>query len=232
MNHYVYLIIDTDPKYTPEYYIGVRSCRCSPNIDSNYMGSVKSQKWKDRWKTITEKADKIILEEFASREEAVAYEIKLHSQFNVAINSMFYNEAKQTAVEFDTTGKPSPNKGKPINEKTKTIFEEANKNRIFTDSHRKKISEAMTGRYVSEEARENMSKAQKGKSHTAQRKNNIRGSGNPNAKPIKCIELDKVYDTVTAAARDQGISAAANICNALNGRCKTCNGYHWEYIDK
>ena len=43
---------------------------------------------------------------FSTRKEAVLNEIKLHNEFNVAINNSFFNKAKQTSTGFDTTGIP------------------------------------------------------------------------------------------------------------------------------
>ena len=97
--HYVYLLIDTVPEDSRQFYIGVRSCEGSPENDS-YMGSSKSMTSEQKLR-----CDKIILEEFKSREEAVSYEIYLHNKFDVAINEKFYNNSKQTSTGFDTTGR-------------------------------------------------------------------------------------------------------------------------------
>lgn len=55
------------------------------------------------------------------------------------------------------------------------------------------------------------------------------GGENPHAKAIRCIETQKVYETIREAAKDVGISRQ-NIQNALKGRQKTAGGYHWEYV--
>lgn len=97
-HHYVYILIDTQPEDSRKFYIGVRSCTCNPE-DDNYIGSSKSMT--DEQKS---RCDKLILEEFSSREEALNYEILLHNKFDVGINPMFYNKSKQTSTGFDTTG--------------------------------------------------------------------------------------------------------------------------------
>ena len=98
-HHYVYLLIDTSPTDSRQFYIGVRSCTCNPDEDP-YMGSSKSMTTEEKLR-----CDKLILEEFSTREEAIAYEIYLHNKFDVAVNSSFYNNAKQTSKKFDTSGK-------------------------------------------------------------------------------------------------------------------------------
>lgn len=55
------------------------------------------------------------------------------------------------------------------------------------------------------------------------------GGENPHAKAIRCIETQKVYETIREAAKDVGISRQ-NIQNALKGRQKTAGGYHWKYV--
>ena len=48
------------------------------------------------------------------------------------------------------------------------------------------------------------------------------------AKKVYCVEIDKIFDSVSSAAKEIGCSAG-NISNCLKGRYKTCAGYHWEY---
>lgn len=98
MHHYVYLLIDTDPQDSRKYYIGVRSSKFHPYKDP-YMGSSKSMTKEEK-----HRCDKLLLEEFPTRKEAVAYEVFLHTKFDVARNPEFYNRAKQTSTGFDTTG--------------------------------------------------------------------------------------------------------------------------------
>lgn len=70
MNHYVYKLTD---KNTNEFYIGSRSCECTP-IDDVYMGSMKS------WNPMKENLVKEILKiNFNSRESAINFESKIIS---------------------------------------------------------------------------------------------------------------------------------------------------------
>lgn len=94
--HYVYLLISL---VEDKYYIGSRTCIGNPE-DDLYMGSSSVMTTEDK-----ECCDKLILMEFSTRKEAVAYEVKLHEQFNVKSNSNFWNVANQTSTKFDTTGR-------------------------------------------------------------------------------------------------------------------------------
>ena len=105
MNHYTYFLTAKEPFNGMKYYIGVRSCKNSPEEDK-YLGSSKIIK------NNKIAVNKHILATWKTREEALSHEILLHDCFNVAINKEFFNQAAQTAVGFDTTGKPSSFKGK------------------------------------------------------------------------------------------------------------------------
>lgn len=47
-------------------------------------------------------------------------------------------------------------------------------------------------------------------------------------KAIKCIELDKIFQSTKIAAQELELNAP-NITACLKGRQKTCGGFHWEY---
>lgn len=86
-NHYVYLLAHREKEM---YYTGVRSCK-GKICNDTYMGSSKHMTEEDK-----NNCNKIILKRFATRQEAVSYEIKMHEKFDVANNSMFWNKSKQT----------------------------------------------------------------------------------------------------------------------------------------
>lgn len=95
MNHYTYLLSSTTQE---KYYIGVRSCTCSPNSDP-YKGSSKLMTKADK-----DSCTKIILKEFNTRAEAIAHEVELHLKYNVKDNPLFWNKANQTSTKFDWSG--------------------------------------------------------------------------------------------------------------------------------
>lgn len=101
--HYVYRIINLVPKDERKYYIGVRSCDCFPEKDTNYMSSSKylkesiSEQGQDNFK-------KEILSIWGTREEANLEEVRLHEKFNVGLNLEYYNKAKSRGDGFCTIG--------------------------------------------------------------------------------------------------------------------------------
>ena len=100
MNHYVYLIekkpaLETEQKY----YIGVRSCEGLIADDNDYMSSSKYLK-EEVNKLGKQAFNKIILKRFDNREDALNYEIKMHKEFNVASNFIFFNKANQKTTGF------------------------------------------------------------------------------------------------------------------------------------
>ena len=103
MSHYTYMLKVKEPTDARALYIGVRTCKAEPELDSAYLGSCKPLKaWiKDNG---ADKVEKIILGRWSTREEAMLHEILLHDCFDVGRNQEFWNRAKQTATGFDRTG--------------------------------------------------------------------------------------------------------------------------------
>jgi len=95
MTHYVYKISYNNGMH----YIGARSCKCLAIEDTKYQGSSKVIP-----NSIKCTGSKVILKEFSSREEAISYECDLHSEHNVALNPLYYNQVKQTSSKFDQQG--------------------------------------------------------------------------------------------------------------------------------
>jgi hypothetical protein len=124
-------------------YIGKRECECLPQADIKYFGSFRDKTFRP--------TQKIILETYNSREEALESEIFLHDFFQVDINPHFANKAKQTSTKFsyDATGR----KHKP-----ETI--DKMKRFIPTESHRAAIVKANKERVHTPEMRERNRQAQ------------------------------------------------------------------------
>lgn len=101
--HYVYKITNLSPTDERKYYIGVRSSKVEPELDTNYNSS--STYLKKALKEIGHKHfSKEVLSEFSNRELATQEEIRLHNLYDVAKNVEFYNMSKQTSTGFDPTG--------------------------------------------------------------------------------------------------------------------------------
>ena len=157
-HHYVYYSYEDFGRG----YIGSRTCDCPPEED-NYFGSFYD-------KTFTP-TNKIILETFDNREEALDAEIKLHQFYDVAKNPHFANQAKQTSTKFiveytEEQRKQIGNKfrGKKLSPEHIQKVANANRGKKRTEEQKQRMREAQKNRnYVpSEEARKKMSEARKG----------------------------------------------------------------------
>lgn len=110
-----------------------------------------------------------------------------------------------------------------------------------TPEARAKMSAWHTGRHKSPETRAKMSAALMGNTRCLGRRvspetreklaNQKRGSANPQAKTVVCVETGVSYLTMADAAR----SVCGNpdsISKACRGSLKTAYGYHWRYADE
>ena len=50
-------------------------------------------------------------------------------------------------------------------------------------------------------------------------------------KPVYCVELDKIFESLSQAAEELGLNVG-NISNCCSGRGKTAGGYHWERVEE
>ena len=188
LRHYVYYSYEEWGRG----YIGVRSCKCSPEKDIKYFGSFKDKTFKP--------TSKIILKEFLSRQDANKAEILLHNFYDIAVNPHFANLAKSTSEGFCAVGWFCSDKkkeklkqyrtGKKHTEETKKKIGAQSKNRVYSEEtrrklslihlnkpktaeHRRKLSEVNKGKKLTIETKEKISKAGKGKKRTAETKEKI-----------------------------------------------------------
>jgi hypothetical protein len=113
-HHYVYYSYEDFGRG----YIGSRTCDCLPEEDK-YFGSFYDRTFNP--------TNKIILEVFDTREEALDAEIKLHQFYDVARNSHFANQSKQTSTGFSAEGV------------------------VRSDEYKQKMSERLKGREIKPE---------------------------------------------------------------------------------
>lgn len=97
---------------------------------------------------------KCLLEVHPTRKKAISHEIRLHHRYDVAVNPLFYNQAKQTGTGFDRSGKESSFKGHrhtmESNEanRQKHIGKTPNKGKKWSEEVRRNMSEAKIGMYA------------------------------------------------------------------------------------
>lgn len=159
-----------------------------------------------------------------TKEEACKKEQELISQFNSMNREFGYNSTSGGEIftmNDETKQKISQalqgNKnglGHPCSEEKKRKISEAQKGREFTEEHKQKLSEAAKKRHVpcSEEKKKKLSQ------------------NYPNKKPVYCLELNTVFESVQECARQLGIPAT-NISKLCKGRGKTLKGYHLSYYN-
>ena len=112
-NHYVYYSYEEFGRG----YIGCRTCDCLPENDY-YLGSYHDETFNP--------TNKIILETFSTREEALQAEVDLHKFYQVDKNPHFANKARQKTTGFyyaeKKFGEDNPFYGKSHTEETKKII--------------------------------------------------------------------------------------------------------------
>ena len=188
--HYVYRISNLTEN---KHYYGSRSCSCHPSEDLGirYFSSSSNKQF-----ILDQKANRSnyrykIVRICASRENALALEMKFHQRLNVDQNPAFYNQAKLTSTRFSSKGYltvrdfcgncfnvpvedlriksgelTSVNSGKIRSAETRRKMSKARMGKPgkpHSDESRRKISEAGVGRTHSDESRRKISEAKKGK---------------------------------------------------------------------
>ena len=102
--HYVYIITE---KSTGRLYVGSRTSNIDPELDLGYYylsSSSDDEFIKNQKKNINDYLYEIV-ETFETREQANAYEIILHQEFDVAFDELFFNRVNAGNVEFCMLGK-------------------------------------------------------------------------------------------------------------------------------
>jgi hypothetical protein len=161
-------------------YIGRRECECLPE-DDIYFGSFFDKTFQP--------TEKIVLQEFATREEAIAAEVSLHEFYQVHRNKHFANQARQTTTKFSggsgMLGLHHTNESKKKISKNSASrrpeFREAMSKRLkgvpkkglkgksktpLSEETKQKISQANSGKTLSDEHRQKIAQSNKGKPRT------------------------------------------------------------------
>ena len=190
--HYTYIITNTTNQMK---YIGVRSCSCLPENDSDYMGSSKSLD--EAMNETPEAFTKIIIETFPTREIANSNEQWLHETYDVARNSEFFNLCI-APMRFCRAGRTH-------SDSTKKKMSESSKGKSYSAETRKKISDSQRGKVSwnkgipqTDEVKEKLRKAMSGpnnhnygKKHSAEALENMSGQRGPQKKTTcpHCLQI-------------------------------------------
>ena len=147
-------------------YIGVRSCSCLPENDSDYMSS--SNILIEAMQETPEAFTKTIIDTFPTREIANANEQWLHETYDVARNPEFYNLCI-APKKFNMCGRTHSKEARKKQSIVKMGSNNPNYGKSLSEDHKKKLSESKKGekncwygKSFSEEHRKNMSIARKG----------------------------------------------------------------------
>jgi hypothetical protein len=166
----------------PFMYIG--SGKTKDVLSGKYKGSVTSKQYKNIFNKLKKESPHLIhseiINQFESREEAFAEEIKLHAMYDVAKCPVFMNKARQTSTRFTTDkhsdetkaklsaakkGKPNGMSGKTHSDETKAKIRAAQKNARNKPEVIAKMSAAQKGKTHSDETKAKMSASRKGENN-------------------------------------------------------------------
>ena len=99
----------------------------------------------------------------------------------------------------------------------------------WTEERKKQHSQKLMGRYKGN------NNPMFGKHHTEKQKalfsEMFKGSKNPRAKKVFCIETNTIYLTAKEASKITGINNSS-ISQCCNGKYKTAGGYHWKFLNE
>lgn len=173
MYHYIYRI---DRPTTGEWYVGIRSCKCWPTDDVNYLGSGKVIKAKVK-KHGRDAFTKTILAIVETREEAARIEAALVGPTQVAdrlcLNLCEGGDCGVLGLKHTAESKAKMSRsrtGKVLSSKTREKLRVARTGKTHTPETLAKMSAANLGRTLSTEHCAKLSTAKKGNTSALGRK--------------------------------------------------------------
>ena len=242
MSHYTYMVTNN---INGKVYVGSHSWS-GEGIDPNYYGSGTA---------ITRAVKKYgkenfqveVLYYYETVEECRADEERILTEYNVKDCPHSYN-LKNSAIGMtseDMTGENNPNYGKHFSEEHRKKLSESKKGEKHPLYGKRGKDSPNYGKHHTEEARQKMSQARKGKRgkdtsmygkhHTEETRKKMSQANNYRKTPIVAIQKDtgkiRVFESITECARQLNL-CKSHIYYYLNGRCKTCKGYTFKYIEQ
>lgn len=131
--------------------------------------------------------------------------------------------------------------GRIVTEETRKKISEKQKGKKISEEQKERLRQINLGKRQSEETKRKRSESMKGKKFPnrkrvlsdAERKrlsDNFKGTNNPLARKVICLETLKVYDTMTQAREETGATKITDCCKH-SYKHKSSNRLHWEYYD-
>jgi citrate synthase len=216
MYHYVYYSYEQWGRG----YIGVRSSKVPPKEDTKYWGSFLDKTFKP--------TEKIIIEEFETREEAYGAEVLLHNFYSVQINSHFANRAKATVSGFSMYGRKQS-----IEQRQKVSKALKGRKRNVPEHVIEMLKTSCKGRKQSLEEINKRVQKLKGRKRTIEQRKKMRdshlGKSKPHLyKPVTVI-CNKTGEILKFSSQKEAIEKLnllqPNFCNMVAGKRKSCGGY-------
>lgn len=99
--------------------------------------------------------------------------------------------------------------------------------RVMPDSMKQKVSQARKGKPLSAAHRERLSASHRGKTLSEEHKRKIANT-TTNRKPVLCVETAQIFPSITAVARELGVTEQS-VSQAIRKGCR-CKGYHWRLL--
>lgn len=149
--------------------------------------------------------------------------------------------SNKKAYGYNLTDGGDGTSGRKMTEETRRKIIEKNKGKRLTEAQKEHLRQINLGKHHSEETKKKMSASRKGKKFPNRKRvlsdeerkrlsDNFKGTNNPLARKVICLETLKVYDTMAQAREETGASKITDCCKHYY-KHKTSAGLHWEYYD-
>ena len=150
----------------------------------------------------------------------------MSNRFSECVSAEQYAQLKNDFCNMmikNNTGELNPFYGKQHSEDYKKHISEKLKGRIFTEEHKRKLSESRIGKYMGAE------NGFYGK-HWSEKDKEKQMLQKKNRTSVQCVETGEKYRSANEAERLTGISQG-NISRCVKNQKFTAGGYHWIKIE-
>lgn len=206
MNFYVYRI---DDPITKQFYFGSKGCKCLPEENTDYIGSMKTWKPEDKTRLIKT----ILKTEFNSMSDAIYDESKrIEKYIDNPLNENYHIPDKGFHTN-GLTGEKSHMFGKHHSEETREKIRVTQLGKTLSKEHKQKLSKSHTGKTLSEKTKKLIGKS----------------FSKPVLQYTKDGKFIKEWKSGMDVVRELGINHSYECCN---GKQKTSGGFKWKYKNK